>query len=179
MHIRAGRLVNHSKVVLLREISNFVEKKCSESVETALDLLTPLYNDIIERLTKEPNQNSDTSDNDSESELDNSHSDGSAPENQKNSSSNSGSDKEYESAKEVELENSDTQVEQVHSDEVPSDNEDAVQPEKEINDDEILINEEDPVPSGEETNEEDIPPENKRNEELDGELKDASEASEG
>ena len=94
LNIRAGRLVNQSKVVLLREISNFVEKKCSESVETALDLLTPLYNDIIERLTKEPNQNSDTSDNDSDLEFDNSQSDGSSPENQKNSSSNSGSDKE-------------------------------------------------------------------------------------
>lgn len=62
-------------------------------METALDLLTPLYNDIMERLTKEPNQNSDSSDEETESEHENNSSqsdqDGfaSAPENQKSGNS--------------------------------------------------------------------------------------------
>ena len=56
--VRAGRLKTKSgecksRLQLLSEISNFLEKKCSESVEDAVTLLTSLNSDLKERVLKE------------------------------------------------------------------------------------------------------------------------------
>ena len=57
--VREGRLKdqqgkNKSKLVILREISQFLEKKCDsdESVDTSLELLQRLYNDVQDLLKK-------------------------------------------------------------------------------------------------------------------------------
>ena len=60
LEIRLGRLAQKTKLQMLTEISNYIEKKCSESVEAAVNLLTPLLNDINERLLEYNN----TKDND-------------------------------------------------------------------------------------------------------------------
>ena len=49
--IRKGRIENRTNLVVLREISNYIEKRCLESPEDALALLNPLYRDMSERLT--------------------------------------------------------------------------------------------------------------------------------
>ena len=48
--VRAGRIKNKSKLTVLAEVSNFIEKKCGEGVTPSLALLTPLHNDLRERL---------------------------------------------------------------------------------------------------------------------------------
>ena len=57
LDIRMGRLrgAKKTKLQILTEISSFIEKKCSESVESSLNLLTPLLNDIKDRLKKTEN----------------------------------------------------------------------------------------------------------------------------
>ena len=53
LDIREGRLKDQhgngkSKLVALREISQYLEKTCSETVEPGLNLLTPLNSDLKE-----------------------------------------------------------------------------------------------------------------------------------
>ena len=48
--IREARLQKLTKLQVLREIGQFVEKKCSDSVQAGLTLLPPLLNDVRDRL---------------------------------------------------------------------------------------------------------------------------------
>ena len=55
LEIRIGRFKDKSgapktKLQILSEISQFIERKCSDSVETGLEILTPLHKDIQKRL---------------------------------------------------------------------------------------------------------------------------------
>lgn len=66
--VRKGRLhANLTRLQILREISSFLEKKCSESAETAVELLSKLDKDISEIL-KVNNKNDDVRSDDSEGE---------------------------------------------------------------------------------------------------------------
>ena len=67
--IRKGRIENRSNLVVLREIGNYIEKRCLESPEVALGLLNPLYRDLSERLKGDKRTDNSTESEPSEAEV--------------------------------------------------------------------------------------------------------------